>query len=189
MPELVAKLRRENNALKIQLNSLSAQTFLKGPLVNLYTDAPLPAEKNVWGEGVSVHWPASKLSGALWRRAEKGRRACNYVSGIWIPPPIFPVARRRLSCQISTNQREAETSANINKHWKKRAKVNDVTTNVISANQHFPSTFSMPIFKFQRLSCKLSFLFPLSHQSASQSLLAGYLYTGYVWFEADTWGT
>ena len=92
--------------------------------------------------------------------AGKGRRACNYVSGIWIPPPIFPVARRRLSCQISTNQREAETSANINKHWKKRAKVNDVTTNVISANQHFPSTFSMPIFKFQRLSCKLSFLFP-----------------------------
>ena len=47
MPELVANLRRENNALKIQLNSLSAQTFLEGPLVNLYTDVPLPAEKNV----------------------------------------------------------------------------------------------------------------------------------------------
>ena len=27
-----------------------------------------------------------------------------------------PVAPRRLSCQISANQREAETSANVNKH-------------------------------------------------------------------------
>ena len=29
---------------------------------------------------------------------------------------------------------------------------------VISANQHFASTFSMQVFKFQRPSCKLSFL-------------------------------
>ena len=27
-----------------------------------------------------------------------------------------PVARRRLSCQISAKQQEAETSANVNKH-------------------------------------------------------------------------
>ena len=40
-----------------------------------------------------------------------------------------PVAPRRLSCQISTNQRKAETSANVNKHWKTRAKGNDVITN------------------------------------------------------------
>ena len=39
--------------------------------------------------------------------AGKVRRACNFVSGIWIPPPI-PVAPRRLSCQISANQREEE---------------------------------------------------------------------------------
>ena len=70
----------------------------------------------------------------------------------------FPVAPCRLSFQISANQREAETSANVNKHWKTRAKGNDVITNVISANQHFASTFSMQIFKFQRRSCKLSFL-------------------------------
>ena len=84
-----------------------------------------------------------------------------------------PVAPLRLSCQISANQREAETSANVNKHWKTRAKGNDVITNVISANQHFASTFSMQIFKFQRRSCKLSFLFPPRRQSAPESLLAG----------------
>ena len=37
------------------------------------------------------------------------------------------------------NQREAETSANVKKHWKTRAKGNDVISNVISANQHFAS--------------------------------------------------
>ena len=34
--------------------------------------------------------------------------------------------------------------------------------------------FSMQIFKFQRRSCKLSFLFPPRRQSAPESLLAGY---------------
>ena len=79
-----------------------------------------------------------------------------------------PVAPGQLSCQISANQREVETSANINKHWKARAMGNDIITNVISANQHFASTFSMQIFKFQRRSCKLSFLFPPRRQSAQE---------------------
>ena len=62
----------------------------------------------------------------------------HYVSGIWILltclsfPPI---------------------SANVNKHWKARVKGNDVITNVISANKHFASTFSIQMFKFQRRSC------------------------------------
>ena len=51
-------------------------------------------------------------------------------------------APRRLSCQISANQREAETSAIVNKHWKARAKGNGVIAYVISANQHFASTYS-----------------------------------------------
>ena len=71
----------------------------------------------------------------------------------------FPVTPRRLSCQISANKREAETSANVHKHSKTSAKGNDVITNVISANQHFASNFSMQIFKFQRRSCKLFFLY------------------------------
>ena len=35
-------------------------------------------------------------------------------------------------------------------HRKIRAKGNDVITNIICASQHFASTFSMQIFKFQR---------------------------------------
>ena len=47
-----------------------------------------------------------------------------------------------------------------------RAKANEVISNVISANQHFVSTFSMQMFKFQGRSCKFSFLFPHVRQSA-----------------------
>ena len=90
--------------------------------------------------------------------AGKGKRACNYVSGIWIPPSI--TLRLPVGCQISANQREAKTSANVNKHWKIRAKGNDAITSVISAKQHFAPLFSMQIIKFQRRSCKISFLFP-----------------------------
>ena len=71
-----------------------------------------------------------------------------------------PVAPRRLSCQISANQGEAKTSANVNKQWKTIIKGNDVITYVISANQHFASTFPMQIFKFQRRSCKFLLPFP-----------------------------
>ena len=80
----------------------------------------------------------------------KGRRICYYVSGIWIPPPI------PLWLPVNWAVRFPPVSANVNKHWKTRAKGNDVIANVISANQHFASTFSMQIFKFQRRSCKLS---------------------------------
>ena len=87
----------------------------------------------------------------------------------------FPcVAPRRLRCQIYANQRQAKTNANVNKHWKTRAKGNDVITNVTSAYQQFSSTSSMQTFKFQRRSYKLFFLFPHRRQSAPESLLAGY---------------
>ena len=62
----------------------------------------------------------------------------HYVSGIWI----------LLSCLSFS-----PISANVNKHWKARVKGNDVITNVISANKHFASTFSIQMFKFQRRSC------------------------------------
>ena len=80
----------------------------------------------------------------------KRRRICNYVSGIWIPPPI------PLWLPINWAVRFLSISANVNKHWKTRAKGNDIIANVISPNQHFASTFSMQIFKFQRRSCKVS---------------------------------
>ena len=72
--------------------------------------------------------------------------------------PYSPVAPSRLSCQISANKRECKQTE------KTRAKGNDVITNVISANQHFALTFSMQIFRFQRGSSKLSFLFPPRRQ-------------------------
>ena len=60
------------------------------------------------------------------------------------------VAPCQLSCQISDNQRKAETNTNLNKHWKICAKSNNVITNVIFTNQHFALTILMQIFKFQR---------------------------------------
>ena len=76
-----------------------------------------------------------------------------------------PVAPRQLSCPISANQREAETSANVKKKEKKktyrktRAKGNDVIANVISANQHFASTFSY-IFHIPETQFKAILPFP-----------------------------
>ena len=71
-------------------------------------------------------------------RAGKGRRAClrNFNS-----TSNSPVAPSQLSCQISANQRKAETSANVNKHRKAGAKGNDIITNVISTNQHLHQLF------------------------------------------------
>ena len=54
---------------------------------------------------------ASKLSGALWRRGGKEGVLAKLNS-----TSNSPVAPRQLSCQISANQREARTSANVNKH-------------------------------------------------------------------------
>ena len=43
-----------------------------------------------------------------------------------------PVAPRELGCQISANQNEAEKSANVKKHWKKKgAKGSDLISSVI----------------------------------------------------------
>ena len=103
----------------------------------------LPA--NLKGVGLSFSWSLRAISqGRSGGRAGKGRRACNYVSGIWIPP----VAPRRLSCQITASQ--SVRSGNERECKQTRAKGNDLITNVISANQHFALTFSMQIFKFQR---------------------------------------
>ena len=102
----------------------------------------------------------AKLSGALCRQG--GKRKGSWHLPLWNlnSASNSPVALLRLSCQISANQREAETITNVNKHCKTRGLGNDVIVYVISADQHFVSTFSMQIFKFQRRSCELSFLFP-----------------------------
>ena len=79
----------------------------------------------------------SNFSEALWRRGGKGRRACNYISRIWIPPPIplwLPVDWAVRFPPISAKWERARTK--IEKHVKVRAKANGVITNLISANQH-----------------------------------------------------
>ena len=112
--------------------------------------------------------------------AGKGRRACNCVSGIFNSTSNSPVAPCWLSCQISANQREAETSSNVNKHWKTCAKGNDVITNVISANQHFASTFSMQIVKFQRRSLLALLPFPAPPQEGPRDLARRLVMRGQV---------
>ena len=55
-------------------------------------------------------WPNFRLVVGKWKESlQLGLRNLNSTSN-------SPVAPRRLSCQISTNQREAETSANVNKN-------------------------------------------------------------------------
>ena len=112
---------------------------------------------------------AGKLSGVRWwqHRAGKGRRACYYVSGIWIPLPV-PLACGSPSTELSDFHQSAWSG---NKSKCKQIPTN--TCHVISPNQHFTSTFVMWIFKFQRHSCKLSFLFLPRFQSALESLLVG----------------
>ena len=88
----------------------------------------------------------------------KGRRACNYDSGIWIPLPIplwLSVDWAVRFTPISVKRKQVWIR-NVNKHWKTSANGSDVIANVISANQHFASTFTTQIFKFQRHSCKLT---------------------------------
>ena len=51
------------------------------------------------------------------------------------------MASRQLSCQISANKRKAETSANVNQHWKARAKGNDIITNVDLCQSSFHIDF------------------------------------------------
>ena len=96
---------------------------------------------------------------ALWRLGGKRKESLQLRLWNLNSTSNSPVAPCRLSCQISPSQRDAKTSANVNKHLKTRTNGNDVVTYVISANQYLASTFSMQIFKFQRCSCKLSFLF------------------------------
>ena len=92
-----------------------------------------------------------------------------HISGNWISPSIplwLPVDWVVRFLPISNVKK-------IEKHN---------ISNVISANQHFTSTFLTQIFNFKRLSCKLSFLFLPCHQSAYAHRLIKGLFT---W----RWGT
>ena len=145
---------------------------LKGGLTRL-------AKKTIVGRRPISAQPVSKLSEALWRRGRKRKETTVATTSLlWRlnSTSNSPLAPRRLSCQISANQREEETSANetnVGKH------VPGVMTSLLMSS--LPISFRMnffdikKIFKFQRRSCKLSFLFRSRHQSAPESLLSGLL--------------
>ena len=77
---------------------------------------------------VSLEWSLHHSHLACDEQALRGAlaaaRACNYVS-LWNlnSTSNSPEAPRRLSCQISANQRDTETSANIKKQEKNVLKV------------------------------------------------------------------
>ena len=74
---------------------------------------------------------ANSPGGALWRRGGKRKESLQLCLWNLNFTSKSPVAPRRLSCQISANQRECKQTL------KTRTKGNDVITNVVSANQHF----------------------------------------------------
>ena len=103
----------------------------------------------------------------------------------------------RLSCQISANQCETKMSVNVNKnekHVKARSEGNDIITNVIPpiGSLHNYLTFLIQIIKFQRCSCKLSFLLPPYPQNTPENLLIGcyslnnYLFISTITFSIST---
>ena len=73
------------------------------------------------------------------------------------------MAPRRLSCQISANQREAKNERECKQT---RAKGNDVITNIISAIQHFESILFDADIQIPETKLQALFSFP-----ARQSLL------------------
>ena len=118
-------------------------------------------------------WASSPRHSSGW--TGKWRTASNYISRIWIPPLILLWLPIDWLVRFPPNQCKVEMSMYLNKHWKTCAKGNVIITNVISANQHFASTFWMQGFKSQRCSCKLSFVFLPCCYSALESLLTDYL--------------
>ena len=85
----------------------------------------LPA--NLKGVGLSFSWSLRAISqGRSGGRAGKGRRACNYVSGIWIPPPIplwLPVDWAVRFPPISAKRKRSRIKQTLKNAWKHAPRV------------------------------------------------------------------
>ena len=120
------------------------------------------------------HYAVSKFSGTLWRRG--GKRKESLQLRLWNLNSISndPLARRRLSSQISANQRKrAPMSANIEKH------VPRVMTSFLMSSPPISISHRCRHSNSRRAvasspSGSPSRLFLPRLQSASESLLAGY---------------
>ena len=90
------------------------------------------------------------LGGAMAARREKEGELATSLWNLNSTSNFKAVALRRLSCQISASQREAETNWNVNKHRKTRAMGNDVITKAdISPSWHYNSLSSVNVPKQQ----------------------------------------
>ena len=106
--------------------------------------------------------------------AKKGKRACNYVSGIWISASKKSMRKLIGGDDISN---EVITSVRVFQFL--------FTFAFVSASRWLVEIWQLSRrgdtgkleveFKFQRRSCELSFLFPPSRQSATETLLPGYV--------------
>ena len=129
---------------------------------SILSPSPLPTQYNV-ERGYTKGFTVSTLS-VGWEEGLGGcslaaPRACNYVS-LWNlnSTPNSPEGPRRLSCQISANQRDTETSANIKNHEKNVPKV--MTSLLMSSP---PITCTSPIVHLicpPKFGITLFFIFP-----------------------------
>ena len=123
----------------------------------------------------------SKLSVALWRRG--GKRKKSFQLRLWNlnSTSNSPVDPNRLSCQIYANQREAQTIANVNKHWKTLAKGYDVkqlpSPPIRISHQLFQRRYSL--IPETCISCTLSFLFPPRRALSRSAEKMGRLHPGH----------
>ena len=81
----------------------------------------------------------SQLSSSLWWQGGKGKESLQLRPWNLNSISSSPVAPCRLSCQISANQGETETSANVNKH------VARVVTSLLMSSQ--PISISHRLFR------------------------------------------
>ena len=77
------------------------------------------AKKSMSGRSciITNSYPASKFSGVLWWQGRKRKESLQMRLWHLNSTSNFPVAPHGLSCHISANQRDAETSTNINNKY------------------------------------------------------------------------
>ena len=140
--------------------------------------------------GYAIDIPACKQA-LPWHSgsgAGKGRRACNYISGIWIPLPIpLYMALRQLS-SLSDFRQTAQSGNNCKciQTLKASAKGIVITSLLMSSllisisHRLFRSRYS----NSRDIVGSCSFLYPPHRQSAPENLLAGYQY---LWVNKTNW--
>ena len=106
--------------------------------------------------------------------AEKVRRACNYVSGIWIPPPIPPSTELSDFLQSVQSGSECRCKQTLKNMWKHAPRVD---TLVMSS---LPISILHWLFQCRYSNSRdiVESLLPSPcHQSSPKSLLAGYMFS------------